>query len=92
LLTLAAKGESPASAVADAVRGYVEAVYALPALRLTTGELKAQLNGMPESAAAELMTLLDRCDAAKFARDPADATELIERARQFLALAQPTTP
>jgi hypothetical protein len=90
LLTRAETAASPAIPVAEAVRGYVEAVFGIPASRLTTRELQAQLNGMPEPATVELMTLLDRCDAAKFAGSPADVGDLIEHGRRFLTLARST--
>jgi hypothetical protein len=81
-----------AEAVADAVRRYVESIYAVPATRLTTPELRAQLNGIPAAAGAALVNLLERCDGAKFAKGETDQADLVEQARSFLNLARPTPP
>jgi hypothetical protein len=79
-----------AATVADAVREYVESTFAVPATRLTTPELRMQLNGIPDGAGAALVSLLERCDGAKFARDDLDRAELVEQARSFLVLARPS--
>ena len=81
-----------AAAVADAVRRYVETAFAVPATRLTTTELRTQLNGIPDEAGTALVSLLERCDGAKFAKDDTDRADLVERARSFIDLSRPTPP
>jgi hypothetical protein len=79
-----------AAAVADAVRRYVETAFAVPATRLTTPELRMQLNGIPDAAGTALVSLLEQCDGAKFAKDETDRADLVERARAFIDLSRPT--
>jgi hypothetical protein len=76
--------------VSDAVRGYVEAAFALHAPRLTTEELLAELMSDDSPVAAhraELGTFLEQIDLAKYARWPlsrSEMTRMIESAQRFV--------
>lgn len=61
--------EAVAEGVAAVLRAFAEQRFALPATRLTTGELlaAAREQGWPVEKADALRALLDECDRAKFA-------------------------
>jgi len=68
----------------DILRRYVEAVFGVPALEMTTWEVIAGLEreDAPGEARAELRRFLDQCDLVKFAKVRPDA----DTARSTLAL------
>jgi hypothetical protein len=73
----------------DAVRRYVEAVFSVPSLELTTGEVMRGLEEVdaPGEARVFLRRFLDRCDLVKFAKvrpDEATALETLELGRAFV--------
>ena len=83
-----------ADGVAAVLREYIDRRFALPAPRLTTGELltTADRAGWPADHTAELAELLGRCDRAKFAGDIPGVDEsgdLLRRARTWVEMTGP---
>jgi hypothetical protein len=63
----------------DAVRRYVEAVFGVPSLEMTTGEVLLGLERVeaPGEARSVLRRFLDQCDLVKFAKvRPDDSTAI----------------
>jgi len=88
-----ATGGEAAARVAAVLREFVERRYGLPAPKLTTTELLAECEraSWPAEQAAPLRELLEQCDRAKFAGDvpdAAEATELVNRAREWVSLGE----
>jgi hypothetical protein len=69
-----ATGAAAVERVADVLRTFVERRFAIPATKLTTGELlaAARAQGWPVEQADALRVILDECDRAKFAGDVPD--------------------
>lgn len=87
-------GRELADRLADVLRGFVERRFGLPASKLTTAELIAEGEraGWAADTTAELRTVLERCDRAKFAGETPDekeAAELLGRAREWVRGASP---
>jgi hypothetical protein len=74
LAKLKADGAETVERVAAILRAFVERRFAIPAPKLTTGELAAAAReqGWPVEQADPLRTLLDECDRVKFAGDVPD--------------------
>jgi hypothetical protein len=79
--------------IADVLRLYLEDQSSVPATRLTTAELLAELqreDRLTPTIHDELRVILERCDLAKFAEGIdssgtiGDAGDWLERARQFV--------
>jgi hypothetical protein len=82
-------GAELADRLAAVLRDYVARRFGIPAPKLTTTELVAEIGSAHWSAGAveELGRLLERCDRAKFAGDAPDGDEsraLLGRAREWL--------
>lgn len=80
--------------VSLAVRGYLEARFDFRATALTTGELEARMtdHGVERWQARLVRELLDRCDAAVYARvypDPASADHDLTVAYEIVELSRP---
>lgn len=76
--------------VADTVRAYLAAVYAIPVLERTTGEIRDDLAqaGVSGALRAQIVNFLQTSDLVKFANftpDPESAAELVADARQIVA-------
>jgi hypothetical protein len=89
-------GRELADQLAAVLREFVERRFGLPATRLTTAELIVEYAraGWSVDSTAELFSLLDRCDRAKFAGDepdPPEGAELILRARAWVAVQSPAS-
>ena len=81
----------------EVVRRYVEAVFEVPSLEMTTGEVMAGLERIdaPGEARVVLHRFLDRCDLVKFAklRPTTDAAaETLEAGRDFVLRTTGWTP
>lgn len=90
-------GPNVAERVAEVLRRYVERRFAIPAPRLTTGELSDAVAavGWPAGRSQSLRALLDECDLAKFAGTAPDfdgAAQLIAAAREWLDRTDPPGP
>lgn len=92
---LAALGQAPddpafADRLSDTLRRFAEARTRAAATKLTTTELRAELERSgewPAERAADLLAVLHRCDRVKFAADrptAAEAAELLQLARRVV--------
>lgn len=87
-----------ADRLSDALRQYVEARTPIAATKLTTAELRAELErsgGWSAERAGDLIAVLDRCDRVKFAADRPtneEAAALVGFARRVVRPAAPPTP
>lgn len=80
--------------VSDCIREYVEGAFGLPAIDLTTGEVRKGLRGtaMQPEPSRWTVGLLEDCDLVKFAKYAPGASEpdvLIDRARRILEATRP---
>ncbi len=76
--------------VADTVRAYLAAIYAIPVLERTTGEIRDDLAqaGVSGALRAQIVSFLQDSDLVKFANftpDTASAAELVSDAREIVA-------
>ena len=80
--------------VSDCIREYVEGAFGLPAIDLTTDEVRKGLRGtaMQPEPSRWTVGLLEDCDLVKFAKYAPGASEpdvLIDRARRILEATRP---
>ncbi len=80
--------------VADALRRYLEAGYAVPAMDKTTGEIQRALKllSLPATCKSDLIDLLSEADFVKFARvipEMASAVRFPDDAREFVLATRP---
>lgn len=94
---VAAAGDDPrrgAAAIAAGLRGFAEAMFQLPATALTPEEVEAALQGggADVKLAAEIKTVLARCDELHYGKDAGSAqrprAELVEAAEGILRAPQ----
>jgi hypothetical protein len=75
--------------LSDCIRAYMEAVYKIPALERTTGEILASLRGLglDPQFSRRFISFLSDCDLVKFSKftpDPADAHQALTEARTLV--------
>jgi hypothetical protein len=93
---LGTTGAATVDRVAAVIRVFVERRFAIPAPKLTTGELAgaAREQDWPLEQVEELRSLLEECDRVKFAREVPDddrCRRLVQRAVEWIDLiARPT--
>ncbi len=80
--------------VSDCIREYLDAGFGLPAIDLTTGEIRGGLRytGMQPEPSRRTVELLEDCDLVKFAKYAPAASEagvLVDRARRILEATRP---
>ena len=80
--------------VSDCIREYLDAGFGLPAIDLTTGEIRRELRRISMALEPSRWTvgLLEDCDLVKFAKyapGAAEADGVIDRARRILEATRP---